>query len=346
MKHFSDRLLIGTYTSKQRGGIYLAEFSKQGIIKIIQHVNNADNPSYLSVAPKKNIVLAVNEGAGEAAKLSSYKLENDKLTLINQVSSGGDHPCYVDIHSSGKWAAVANYTGGNMTVFGIKNDGSVTNFIHEIHHEGSGPFIKRQAKPHAHSAVFHNDELYYTDLGLDKIFHYRFPANDQMPLQNSEEKIISVAPGGGPRHIAFHPTTDDLYVIEEMTGAVSFYKKSNGYTFTQRVICSNDPESEDKGSADIHVSPDGKYLYASNRAKANSFALFRIEKDGKLTLKTHIPTRGEQPRNFVIHHSNEFLLVANQRTDNIVVFKRNDREGTLSKISEISVPNPVCLKFV
>jgi 6-phosphogluconolactonase len=348
MTAFSNRLLIGTYTNKKRGGIYLFDFSAEGALHQLQHVADTDNPSYLGIHPNKKFIYAVNEGGGADALVSAFKLDHDHISFLNKTLSGGDHPCYISIHPSGKFAAVANYSGGNMTVLPVAADGQLKNFVTDIHHKGQGTFLKRQEKPHAHAAVFSKDgnTLFLNDLGLDKIFYYHFDATRQLPL-SQEENAIEITAAGGPRHLCFHPTLPLLYVIEELSGNVAAYKKvGEKYQLHQRIIASDDNVSDDKGSADIHITYDGKFLYVSNRGKANNLAIFKIAADGKLELSEHVSTKGEQPRNFVIHPSGEFLLVANQKTDNLVVFKRNKKTGSLSFLDEISVPNPVCLKFL
>jgi len=175
-------------------------------------------------------------------------------------------------------------------------------------------------------------------------------ANENIPLTEPFDSIASVKPGTGPRHIAFHPARPDVYIIGELTGTVDafhFNASSGKMTHFQRIRTTPEHFKGDAGSADIHIRADGKFLYATNRGTSNTIAVFAIRKDGRLATKQIISVKGKHPRNFVIDPSSHFLLVANRDTDNIVIFSIDPASGLLKATGkEISIPNPVCLKFL
>lgn len=343
-------LLIGTYTSGKSEGIYVYNFNNGKAEPVSKFVIN--NPSFLEVSPDQKFVYAVHEEGKEKAKVSAFSFnnENGTLSLLNQQTTNGDHPCYVSVDKTGKWVATANYSGGNFSLFPVQADGSLQPASQTIKHEGKGFDPKRQSKPYVHSTVFSpdNKHLFVQDLGLDKIFNYNFDATTG-ELNAASDPFTITAPGGGPRHLSFHPTQPWAYLMEEMSGNVIALKYHSGILDTfQTISAIAKGYTGDIGSADIHVSPDGKFLYASNRGQSNDIAIFKIDpRSGKLTHLSNFSLKGKGPRNFSIDPSGKFLLVANQRTDNIEVLSRNVKTGLLAFTGEeISVGSPVCLKWI
>jgi 6-phosphogluconolactonase len=347
-------LFIGTYTGTGSKGIYVYKFNTNtGRATWISNTDSstASNPSYLSVTPNSKYVYAVYEdGDQKNGNVAAYSFNraSGKLKFINKQPSGGDHPCYVSTTNNNKWVAVANYTGGSASVFGVNADGSLKPTAQVVQHEGSSVVKSRQEKPHVHSAVFSpkEDYLFVADLGIDKLMIYKFNPGVAKPL--SQSSFAASIPGSGPRHFTFHPNNKFAYLIEELTGTVAAYQYSNGkLIFVQRIATHPVDYNGAFGSADIHVSPDGKFLYASNRGDENNIAIFSVNPStGKLKLAGYQSTMGKTPRNFMIDPTGKFLLAANQNSDNIVVFKRNKTTGLLTPTgTEISVPKPVCLKM-
>ncbi|MES2005266.1 MAG: lactonase family protein [Bacteroidota bacterium] len=348
-------MFVGTYTSGKSKGIYVYKFnSANGEVEWVSNTDSAANPSFLALAPDGTHLYAVNEiSRAQAGLVSAYHFDpaSGKLSFINQQSSGSENPCHISITKDGKWVAVANYTGGSLSVFPIKSDGSLQPFAQHIMHTGKGINPQRQEKPHVHSAFFSPDEkfLLTPDLGIDKISVYRFDTKAAMPLQPAAIPNIAVEAGNGPRHLDFSPDGKYMYLIEEMGGTVSVYSYRNGTTkFEQRIATHPADFKGQPGSADIHVSPDGRFLYASNRGDENNLAIFSINAgNGKLNSVGYQSTEGVQPRNFIIDPTGKFLLVANQKTNNIVVFKRDTATGLLQRtLQQIEVPSPVCLKML
>jgi 6-phosphogluconolactonase len=348
-------LFVGTYTDKGSKGIYVYRFNAAtGKAEWLTNTEGLVNPSYLAIAPDNKHIYAVTETArNNSGSVSAFSFDRklNRLTLLNKQPSGGDNPCYVAVNKSNKWVTVGNYSGGSLSAFRINKDGSLDAPSQVIQHEGKSINPQRQERPHVHSTVFspaHN-YLFVPDLGLDKIMVYRFKPGDDKPLEPAKTPFVSVIPGSGPRHLTFHPDKPYAYLIEELSGTVVAYKYDTGeLTLIQRIPAHPATFKGTIGSADIHVSPDGKFLYASNRGDENTIAIFSIDiRTGRLQLTDFQSTMGTTPRNFMIDPTGNYLLVANQNSNNIVIFKRNPDTGLLTQTSEeIKVSSPVCLQMM
>ena len=343
-------LLVGTYNSPKSEGIYVYKFNtKTGDVSYVSKIA-AGNPSYLAVSPDEKFVYAVNESGNDKGSVAAYSFNktNGILTFIDKQPSGGDHPCYVSVHNSGKWVTVANYTGGNFSVMPVMVNGSLGKPT-TVDHKGSSVVKGRQDAPHVHSTVYSPDYhyLFVADLGMDKVMAYSFNAGNGK-LTPAPDPFMQTEAGTGPRHFIFHPNGKYAYLVEELSASVSAYSYVNGkLTLLQRLSALPANYTGRKWAADIHISDDGSFLYFSNRDESNTIAIFSIDKKtGKLTLKAHQSVMGRVPRNFTIDPSGNYLLVANQETDNIVIFKRNSKTGLLEDTGKrIEVGKPVCLKF-
>ena len=353
-EHF---LLIGTYTAGKSEGIYVYKFNTATAENSFVSVAKSSNPSFLAVSPNQKFVYAVNENAdstivppGGTITAFAFNAANGRLTEINKKPSGGKHPCYVSINKSGEYIAVANYTGGNIAMFPVAKDGSLGNASQIIQHTGSSINSSRQTRPHMHYTHFsaNSFQLFATDLGTDKIMLYNIDpfTNDLTP---GKQPFIQSVSGSGPRHMDFSQNNKFAYLLEELSGTVvTFKNKNKKLQFIQRLSTLPADYEGEAGSADIHVSPNGKFLYCSNRGNANNISIFSIDAvSGKLTLTGHQSTFGKTPRNFNFDPSGNFLLVANQNTNDIVIFKIDPHTGLLTDTGKkINVPNPVCLKWI
>ncbi|ERI91786.1 hypothetical protein HMPREF1982_02829 [Clostridiales bacterium oral taxon 876 str. F0540] len=343
------RAYIGTYTKGESKGIYTFSFnSNTGKIEDISLAAEASNPTYINISKSSKYlysVIKVNDKGGTAA----YSIDNNtgKLNFLNYELEPGSSPCYVSLDSKDNYVFSANYHMGNAEVFPINEEGSIKSYSCKVQHEGSGPNKDRQEKAHAHFAQLTPDDKYLcvVDLGIDKVIIYSF-SNGILSKANE----IIFKPGSGPRHMAFHPNGKYAYVLTELSSEVLAlqYDSSNG-SFEQIGYFNALPEDfngESIGAA-IHISPDGNYLYASNRGH-NSIAVFKIDaSSGKLSLAEHVSTEGDHPRDFEIDPSGNFLLAANMNTNNIVVFRIDKNTGRLTNTEySISIPSPVCVKFV
>jgi 6-phosphogluconolactonase len=348
-------LFTGTYTSGKSKGIYVHSINvSDGTVKPVSVAENVENPSYLALSPDGNFLYAVNENGGEKpGEVSAFSFDRSsgKLNFLNKQATGGDHPCYISVDATGKWVLVGNYTGGNLSVFPVKEDGTIGESAQLIQHTGKSINEQRQEKAHVHAVAFSPDQKYVLtpDLGMDKVMIYPFDAQKRKPLSETEPTYGESKAGNGPRHISFHPTLPFAYLMEELSGTVTVFSFENGKLSAKQTISSHPKNYKDNiGSADIHVSPDGKFLYASNRGDANSIAIFSIDPSTGLLKSTGFQsTFGKKPRNFAIDPTGKYLLVANQDSDNVVIFQRNQKTGALTRTGkEINIPNPVCLKFL
>jgi 6-phosphogluconolactonase len=345
-------LFVGTYTGKGSEGIYVFKFNTTsgGMKKVSSTMT--ENPSYLALTKDKKFVYSVNENGDGKGGVSAFSFDNasGKLTPLNSQLSNGDHPCYISVDKSGKWVVVGNYTGGNLSIYPVKEDGSLGEAAQVIEHTGSGGDKKRQEKPHVHSVVFTPDEKYLavTDLGTDKIYLYPFDATAEKPL-NETAVETSTAPAAGPRHIIFHKSLPYAYTIEELSGKVSAYKVNSDGKLTALQSISSHPAGykDDIGSAAIKISADGKNVYASNRGASNTIATFAIDQaTGKLKLNGIVASGGKAPRDFNIDPTDHFILAANGGSDNITIFKRNAKTGVPEGSgTQVSIPQPVCVLF-
>lgn len=346
-------LFIGTYTSNGSAGIYLAHFNEaSGSIKLLDSIP-ADNPSYLAIRNKGEFIYAVQENGGEngGSVVSWKRLANGNYikTTKDPLFTGGDHPCYIAVNDAGTHATVANYSGGSVSVFPIAEDGSLQQRSQLVQHRGKGADQERQEKPHVHTTVFSQHApniLYVTDLGTDAIIAYPFDSKKEAAIQTGLGAKLRSEPGAGPRHLTFHPIEKWMYVLEELSGKVSAYKV-NEHQFEHIQTLASDSVSKKPGSADIHVHPNGRFLYASNRADANSITVFAInETDGSLRPVQVISSGGKMPRNFTIHTSGKWLLTANQEGNSIIVFSIDAQTGKLTQTPHsLRISKPVCVKW-
>ncbi len=350
-------LFIGSYTQSGSKGIYVYKFNERsGKLEWLTNTDSGTvvNPSYLCIAPdKKHIYVSTESKIFGGGSVSAFEFDKQsaKLKFLNKEESIGENPVHISVHKTGKWIVNANYTAGNITAYPLWPDGKIRPAFQIIQLEGAGPNKERQEKAHAHSAVFSpmGENLFVCDLGSDKIMSYNFNEYINLPIMANDPPATNCVGGSGPRHLEFHPNGQFAYCIEELSGRVSVYKYINGRLDSIQRIAAH--EANNKGpfaSADIHISSDGRFLYASNRASENTIAIFAIAKEtGKLELIGIEPSGGKGPRNFTISPDDNYLLVANAQSGNVVVFKRNKKTGLLKRTdSEIKIPAASCLKMM
>jgi len=347
-------LFIGTYTNEvPANGIYIYEFDEiNGSLKKLGQGDNITNPSYLDLSPDGKYLYACTETRTPfEGSISSFKIDslNGQINPINIKASGGANPVYVDIHHSGKYLVNANYNGGSVSLFDMNEDGSLNDSKYIFQFKDSSINKSRQESSHIHSANFSPDYkfVYLPDLGADKIRVFEFHPDSMKQFFENKSLEVKTKPESGPRHFTFHPSGKFAYCIEELSGTVCVYSYFNGKLTEIQHVKSYSKTQDTYGSADIHISSDGLFLYASNRwIDENTISVFSISKNGKIKLIQHQKTGGEHPRNFTLDPSGKFLLVANQISNNLVVFKRDIKTGILSQTkNEIEVPNPSCLKM-
>ena len=338
---------VGTYTDSESKGIYKYSLQADGKLKHIGLAAISENPSFMAMSADKKYLVAAheinNEGTGT---VESFLIRRDSLEFINRSSSGGAHPCFVAVNDAG-YVLAANYSGGNIGLLKLKSDGKLSELLDLQQHSGNGG-TERQKGPHAHSVWFepNSSNVISIDLGTNELLFSHLDMESQKLLPSNPYKL-EMEDGAGPRHLAFHPKSKWIYVVNELDCTVTLLKKSNSGVYEKGISISTLPEGYKAPNtcADIHISSDGKFLYASNRGD-NSIAIFGVNAhDGSLNLVGHESTRGDGPRNFSLSPDENFLLVANQHTKNVVSFKRDKLTGLLIYISEIEAPTPVCILF-
>ncbi|WP_264564993.1 lactonase family protein [Flavobacterium sp. N3904] len=342
-------LLVGTYTKPcESKGIYVFDFdTNTAEIKLKSTSESSVNPSYLSLSKDEKFIYAVNENGGESTVSSfGFESKSGKISFINKESSKGADPCY--LINDDKNVIVANYSGGNISVFGKKSDGSLTEAKQVIQHYGKGINEQRQEKPHVHMVYFSPDKKYVlaNDLGNDKVYLYSYFPNSSSEILKIKDSV-AVTPGSGPRHLIFSNDGKFVYLLHELDGSLTTFSYANG---ALKKVADNtilaDGFTGTFSSADIHISPDGRFLYATNRGEANTISIFKILKNGKLEAKGQTSTLGKGPRNFAIDPTGKFLLVAHQYTSDIIIFKIDKLTGALTDTGKkIELCSPVCLVF-
>jgi 6-phosphogluconolactonase len=350
-------MYVGTYTDKGSNGIYAYRFDPTtGESKALGLVAATANPSFLAVAPNNRFLYAVNElgkfeGKSTGA-ISAFAIDRKTgtLKLLQQVSSLGGGPAHLSVDKTGQYLLVANYDGGNVAVFPIESDGRLGEHTAFIQHVGSSVNPERQAGPHAHSIQVSNDNRFAVsaDLGLDQVLVYRFDAR-KGALAANDPKFATVNPGAGPRHLTFAPSGEFLYVVDEMTSAVTVfaYDTNHGSLQTKQTVSTLPPDFRGQDTAaEIAVDTSGRFLYVSSRG-ADSIAIFSIKPDsGTLSLVESVPTGGKTPRNFAIDPSGTWLFAANQDSNNIRLFRIDPGTGRLTRTSHVlQLTSPVCIVF-
>lgn len=343
-------LMIGTYTSPGKSeGIYLYSFNVSNAdFKFKSLAKNIANPSYLALSKDNKFVYSVAEAPDNSA-VAAFAFDGLKpeLSLLNKQATGSPGPCFVTVDD--KNVFTANYGGGSISVFGIEGNGALTPLKQLVQHTGKSiDPKKRQESAHAHQVQFTPDRKYLvcTDLGEDRVYIYNYhPAAKEKVL--SLKTLVATAPGTGPRHLTFSPNGKFAYLAHEFNGSITTFAYHKG--MLNKI---QETSTTDKGfsgridGADIHLSPDGKFVYETNRGDANTISAFAVQSDGKLAFISRISTLGKGPRNFAIDPTGNYLLVAHQYTDDVVIFERNKKTGTLKDTGKrIKLAAPVCLTF-
>ncbi len=359
-------LLVGTYTGEGSEGIYVYRFdTRTGDVSQVVSTARAVNPSYLLPSRDGRFVYAVNELPGDNGPASvrggvsafSFDAHSGTLNFLDRVSSEGNDPCYLSLSPDGKYLLTANYSvaadpGGSFTVFPIRDDGQVGASVLNVHHEGSGPVKGRQDGAHVHSTVFSPDGkyLFVQDLGVDKLFSYRYTPDGSRGLFGpTDTRYTPLPPGTGPRHLVFSQNGRFAYVTTELKGTVEVYGYDDGkLAHLQSIRMSAPGFHGQEGGGAIHASPDGRFLYVTNRGDANEIVAYRIDPaTGKLAFASRQSTYGKIPREFVIDPTGKWLIVGNQESGAFYVFRRDVATGRLDpQARRIALSKPVDFKLV
>ena len=343
-------LVVGTYNRTcESKGIYVYEFdATTGDFKLKYNTENVLNTSYLTVSKDAKFVYAVNQNSGaneSGVSAFAYTKSSGKLDFLNR-QSVADGPCY--IINDDMNVITANYTSGTISVFGKQAEGTILPSKQVLQHQGKGINAKRQEAPHAHMVCFSPDHKFVlaTDLGTDKVYSYQYNPNSEKEVLVLKDTMV-VKAGSGPRHFIFGNDGKYVYLLQELDGTLTSYSYAKGKLtkVSETTVIPKDFVGE-IGAADIHISPDGKFLYATNRGTANDITTFKVLKEGKLEHVAQTSTLGKGPRNFAIDPTGKFVLIGHQFSDEIVIFKRDIKTGMLTPTGKkIDICSPVCLVF-
>lgn len=353
----SERLLvyIGTGTQGSSKGIYRTWFNPtDGTLAPVAVAAELSNPTFLAVHPQRPLLYAASELSASAGKdaraMSAFAIgpKDGALTPLNQQASGSISECHLAIDHSGQYVLATSYSDGTVTSLPIEADGRLGKLACVVQHKGSSVVPNRQSTPRAHGVYFDapNHHALVADLGLDKILMYRFDTSNGK-LTANEPPSISMAPGAGPRHFAFHPNGRYGYVINEIDSTITAmtYDAERGVLAMLQTVSTLPEQCKERNStAEIQVHPSGRFLYGSNRGHDSIVAFAIDDQTGKLRLIGHEPTQGKAPRHFMIDPSGKFLLAANQGSDNVVVFQIDAETGKLSATGHtLAAPTPMCI---
>ncbi|MGF6723938.1 6-phosphogluconolactonase [Paraburkholderia sp. GAS41] len=358
-------MIVGTYTGGKSEGIYVYRFDTKTGEATPVSVAKTVNPSYLVVSSDRRHVYSVNELPGDNGPASQrggisafgFDRVSGQLTFLNKVSAEGNDPCYLKISPDGKYLLTANYSvaadpGGSFAVFPLQADGQVGQAVLTVHHEGGGPVKGRQDNSHVHSTVFSPDGqyLFAQDLGADKLYSYRYTPDGSRGLFGPTEwRYTDVKAGSGPRHLVFGPDGKYAYLTSELAATVSTFRYDDGKLTLLQVSPLTEPGFKGQvGAAAIHLSPDGRFLYATNRGDANEIVIFSVDPaSGHLKLIGRQSSLGKSPREFVIDPTGNWLIVGNQNSDTVYVFRRDPQTGLLeANPKRIEIGSPVDFKLV
>jgi len=352
-KNQTFKLIIGSYTgSNLNEGISVYDFdSRTGDFNFKSKTPGVENPSYLAISPDGKYVYSVNEVRNGGISAFVFKSPTDELMLLNRVSSGGRGPCYVSVDKKNKFVFAGHFGGGSVSAIPLQEDGSLGSAIQTIQQYGSSIDKSIQQGPHIHATVLSPDNhfLLTANLGTDEIYIYKFnPSVATQPLTPASPPLVSVKPGIGPRHIVFHPNSKFAYVVNEMGASITAFDYKDGrLNEIQTITMLPSGYTGAVEAADIHVSPDGRFLYGSNRGDANDITIYAIMKNGKLSYAGRQSTLGISPRDFDIDPTGNFVLAANMSTNEVVIFRRDKKTGLLTPTGKkIQVSRPACLKFI
>jgi len=338
---------VGTYTNKKSEGIYKYLLNKDGSLDRIGLVAITENPSFLIISRDKKYLLAVNEiNNNGVGSVQSFLINKNSLELINSSSSGGAHPCFITVNKMG-FILVANYSGGNVGLLKLDKEGELGPLL-DVENHFESDIHDNQQTPYAHSAWFESSRntIISVDKGTDELWFSQLDTELEK-LIPSNPQTLKMEQGAGPRHLALHPNGQWIYVLNELNSTITLVQKSDNGNYIKGISVSTLPigYNEPNICADIHISLDGKFLYASNRGH-NSIAIYNVKSNnGSLNLIRHEPTLGNAPRNFALSPDENFLLVANRHSNNIVSFSRDKSTGLLKMIDQIEVPTPACIVF-
>lgn len=354
LNHETILAYVGSYAEAAGPGLYACRFNRsQGTLELIDAVHGLQNPTFMAIDEQNKRLFTIyeeaNEAGGKHGLAAAYDIDvaTGKLQLLNKEHTVAAGTCHIALDRTHSALFVSSYHGGMVGLSPIGTDGKIAQTSDVQQHSGRS-IHPDQTQSRAHSVTIDatNTFAIVCDLGADRIYIYKLDLDHNKMIFHHE---IVAEPGAGPRHFTFDPSDTYGYVINELNATVTVYafdREAGTLSPIQTISTLPASYEGDNACADIHMSPDGKFLYGSNRGH-DSIVVYRInEADGTLTLVEHVSTQGNHPRNFAVSPDGQFVLVANRDTNNIVTFKRDPDSGTLTATGEqLTVSRPVCIKF-
>lgn len=348
---------VGAYT-KAGTNPGITQFTydySSGQVQLVSTIDEIENPSFITIDSGQHRLYTVNETASfgdirsGAATAFNINPKTGALTLINEVAVQGKGPCHLTLSPDRRYLITANYGSGSLSVLPISENGALKEPVHVEQHEGSSVHPKRQTRPHTHSVDYSPDGRYIcsANLGTDKIYIYQLSSIGT--LTPATVPYFQSAPGAGPRHLAFHKSHPFVYAINELNGTIDALKfdPNNGQLSLVATYSTLPSEfSEHNQCSEVAIHPNGRFLYGVNRGHDSILSFVINTQSGKLTELTHTPTEGKEPRHFIIDPTGQIAIVANQKSNTLVIYKIDLETGTLHKSKQISdIIEPACIQF-
>ena len=349
-------VFISSFVGGDEGAVQAFQLdTAAGALKLVHRTPGIEHPFFLAISPNHRFLYSIQAkefGGAEHEFVAAYLIDHSTggLRCLNRQSTHGASSCYLELDGSGKTLLVANYDTGSVAAFPVQEDGSLREAASFFQHAGSSVDKERQEGPHAHSFVISPDNrhAYAADLGLDQILGYRLDAA-HAKLTPNQQPFVRTIPGAGPRHLTFHPNGKHLYAINELANSVTLfdYDSKSGMLIERQTI-STVPEGF-KGTshtADLKITPDGRFLYGTNRGH-DSIAAYRLGEDGRLSLIEIQPSLGGGPQNLLIAADGKLLICANMAGSNVSVFRIDPQTGALTSTgAPLAVPSPSCIRLI
>ncbi len=349
-------VFVSSFAGGEQGGIHAMTLDvKAASLKPIHKTSGVENPFFIAISPDRKFLYSIYAptfGGTEHEQVAAFQLDghNGHLTPLNRQSTKGTASCFLEVDATGKTVLMANYSTGSVASYRIKADGSLTEAVSFVQHVGSSVNPARQKEPHAHCFIIspNNRFAYSADLGLDQIVCYTLDAATA-ELTPARQAFVRTPPGSGPRHLTFHPSGKYLYAINELLNTVTLFDflPDSGMLIERQTISTLPPDYDGvTHTADLKITPDGKYLYGTNRGH-DSIACYRIAVNGTLSLIEIVPSLGKGPQNLAISRSGEVLLCANMPGNNVATFRISAETGKLTASgSPIEVTGASCIRIL
>ncbi len=350
-------VFVSAFTAGEEGAIHAFRFDLQkGRLTPLNRTTDVEHPFFLAVSPDQRFLYSIDAkvfSGKDNEYVAAYRINGSDgaLTRLNRQSSKGTASCFLDVDSTGKTVVVANYTTGSVAALPVNHDGSLAAAASFVQHSGSSVNPARQTGPKAHCIVVSPDNRFAlsADLGIDKVLVYQLNSDSVNLTAHETQPFVTLPPGSGPRHLTFHPNGTHVYVINELKNTISFfdYATDTGL-LTSRQTISTLPDDFDgtTHTADLKITPDGRFLYGTNRGH-DSIAIYRIADDGRLSLVRIEPSLGKGPQNLLITPDGRWLLCANMPGNNVIVFAIDRNNGELlATENPVQMPMPSCIRLI